>query len=170
MTFKSRIGAGLVSLIALFSAGSHANQYTPEQVKSVYLFRIANFIHWHNEKAMDAIHYCIEDSREVKATFSMLTHGKAVRGLAIETSDPKSQSHCDIVFVSGNLGDINIEEYPKHALTVSDVDGFTTIGGMIQLESVNNRIRPVINTNNIKQAPFRIGASLMRVSRVEGNQ
>ena len=82
--------------------------------------------------------------------------------------DRKLPSHCKIVFVSpsehNRLNEVldNLDKEP--VLTVSDQDGFTDKGGMINLRVVKNKVRFEINIAAVNRAGLRISAKLLRLA------
>jgi hypothetical protein len=52
----------------------------------------------------------------------------------------------------------------KDVLTVSDIDGFSAAGGMIQFSRNNDRIRMYLNTKAVAAAHLRIQDNLIRIS------
>jgi len=55
----------------------------------------------------------------------------------------------------------------KSVLTVSDMDGFTSQGGMIQLVELENRISIRINPDSIEKGKLRVSSKLMQIAQIE---
>jgi len=51
-------------------------------------------------------------------------------------------------------------------LTVSEIDKFPLLGGMILFDQVGKRIRLVVNLKAVKKAGLEISAKLLQVSRI----
>ncbi|WP_117233993.1 YfiR family protein [Vibrio maerlii] len=166
MNFK--VASLIAFIVSGFSISTNAAQYSPDQVKAVYLYRIANFVRWDNETEMDRIRFCIHGNEAIRSTLEVITKGKSIREMPIEvlTSD---KNRCDVVFVSGEQ-QIEFEQLNDHVLTISDTQGFTLDGGVIELQTIQSKIKPFINLDNAKDGGFSIGSQLLRIATVEGKQ
>lgn len=151
-----------------FPVSLAASQYTPNQVKAVYLYRIASFIQWDNEQDMDSVRFCVVGNEEIKSTLEVITKGKKIRDLELEVVTGIS-SYCNVAFLSSNMTSKEVSEHSSSIVTVSDIKGFTKQGGIIELQEVGTKVRPLINLGNSKEGPFSIGSRLLRVSKVEEN-
>jgi hypothetical protein len=54
-------------------------------------------------------------------------------------------------------------------LTVSDIEGFTAYGGIIQFKLVDNKVRFNINTDNARQAGLTISSKLLSLATIIRN-
>lgn len=167
MNFKHFFLSIMMSVLTFVPVSLAASQYSSDQVKAVYLFRIASFVRWDNEGEMDRVRFCIEGNEGIKSTLTEIVKDKKIRDLEIEVAQ-KTTQECEVVFLSSKVESLNLNRYGPETLTVSDVHGFTRMGGVIELETIKSRIRPLINLSNTDGAPFSIGSKLLRVSKVEG--
>ncbi len=158
----------LLGSCMLVTAPIQAAQYLPDQVKAVYLFRIANFVHWHNEEHKDRLRFCIFGNDEIKKTFRAITKDKKVREMTIDVAEEVA-SDCDVVFAAGSNKSF-LSRVNSDALTIGDAKNFTKSGGMIELKTVNSKIKPVISLPNANKGDFTIGSRLLRVSTLEGDK
>ncbi|MFD2017759.1 YfiR family protein [Vibrio olivae] len=134
MFFKT---LGLLFWSTLFSYSVSA-AYTPEQVKAVYLFRIANFIYWKHEPQMKSVEFCLPDSPEVKKILQSIVTNKTVRHLPLHIAD----SDCDILFVTKQENLHYVEAAGANTVTIGDLEQFTRYGGVIELYNEDGRIKP----------------------------
>lgn len=159
----------LASLLMNLSLANAADKpkFKSYQVKAVYVFRIANFVHWKNEADMQTLRFCVEGNEQVKQTLSGLLVGKEIRGLALQVSN-ELNANCDIAFISAIDSVSPLAKYGPSTLTIGDNANFTSLGGAIQLQTKGKRIKPLINLTNTSKADYVIGSSLMRIAKLEG--
>ncbi len=154
---------GLLLGLALMPLCARA-AYSPEQVKALYLYRIANFIHWRDEQSMHSVDVCVPDNPKIRQILQSIVSGRTVRQLPLQIRD----KHCDILFVS-HLENLHyVTSASMNTVTIGDLDRFTRYGGVIELYKENGRIRPKINMDNIGNYSF--SSNLLRVAKLEGGQ
>lgn len=158
---KARLITVLSWLLMLSTTTAYA-KYTPEQVKAVYLYRIATFVQWENEPEMDSINICVQDNKKIQAILLKLTQDKLIRNkpLHIVSSD------CDVLYISqkGNLN--KIDDVPTSTVTIGGMESFTESGGAIELVEYKGKIRPKVNLDNIKG--YQLSSNFLRVAEVVG--
>ena len=157
----------LFSLLGLVtSTNVHSmNGYTSDQIKAVYLFRIASFIYWNDEPEMTVLKFCVPDNTRMRNTLEKLIVNKKIRALplAIESRD---SNECDILYVSNRSELGRLTQVSEHAVTISDIPQFSTFGGVIELALVGGKIKPKVNVDNI--GDYQISSKLLRVAIIEG--
>lgn len=137
------------------------------QLKTAYLFHIAELTEWPSSASFTI---CQLGDSPIKsylpALNGQLINGERVQINLEQQSDPGS---CRIIFIS-NVGDLNpaLSEQAKlrHILLVSDVEGFASRGGMLQLALRENKIRIIINLQAIKQAGLKLSSKLLRMAEI----
>lgn len=154
---------GLVCCLTLSSFGARC-AYTPDQVKAVYLFRIANFIYWNNEQQMHSVDFCLPDNPEIKQILQSIVSGQTIRNLPLQIRE----NHCDIVFISHKENLHYVSSASAHTVTIGDLERFTRYGGVIELYKEGGRIKPRINIDNI--GDYTISSNLLRLAKIEGGQ
>lgn len=82
-------------------------------------------------------------------------------------SEPRN---CNILFLSQSERDraaqIISNVRGRSILTVSDIDGFAGIGGMVELFTEKTKIRMRINLEAVRAANLKISSKLLRVAEV----
>ncbi len=160
MSFKLTI-AGTFLILAGLSFQALA-KYTPEQVKAVYIYRIANFIHWNQDSLMTQVNICAPDNQSIKEILTEITQDKQIRNKPIRVVD----QDCHILFIS-QLDNLPIySDVRRKTVSISDMDNFTDNGGVIELNLNNGRIKPRVNLDNI--GDYSISSNFLRVSDIEG--
>jgi hypothetical protein len=166
-----RFGAAMVLMLA-FTAAQTAT--VPEyQAKAGFLLNIAQFVSWPSQSSDTPFVIGILGDDPFGSYLDETVRGQRVnnRPLTVQRFRRRVDSRsCTILFVSQSERDrvdqilSNLKGRP--VLTVSDIDGFTDLGGMIQLFTENNSIRMRINREAVKASNLRVSSKLLRVSEV----
>lgn len=174
----SRLRVSLCVLVSLFlGQWEVAAQTAPipdYQVKAVFMFNFAQFVSWPSSQASDTSlvigilgddpfgSYLDETVRGEKVNNRSLTIQRFRRG-----AEPRN---CNILFISQSERDraaqIVSNLKGRSILTVSDIDGFAELGGMIQFFTEKTKIRMRINLDAVKAANLKISSKLLRVAEV----
>ncbi|WP_454440822.1 YfiR family protein [Vibrio bathopelagicus] len=142
--FCQSFAIGTLALVLLLTSfGSNATSFSPNQMKAIYLLRVANFIRWDNESQMNSVDFCVIGDKEVSEVLTSFTNGETMRLLPIHVHQTVTPQ-CDITY-------------------------FTRMGGVVELVTVDNKIKPKINLDNAKRGNYIIGSNLLRIAVVEGN-
>lgn len=160
MSFKLTI-AGTFLILAGISFQALA-KYTPEQVKAVYIYRIANFIHWNQDSVMTQVNICVPDNPSIKEILTEITQDKQIRNKPIRVVE----QDCHILFIS-QLDNLPVySDVRRKTVSISDMNNFTDNGGVIELNLNDGRIKPRVNLDNI--GDYSISSNFLRVSDIEG--
>jgi YfiR/HmsC-like len=175
---QTRLPSGLLALVLVIFGQLEAwaqNGPIPEyQVKAVFLFNFAQFVTWPSPESPDAPlvigilgddpfgSYLDETVRGEKVNNRLLTIQRFRRG--------SEARNCNILFISQSERDrvpqILSSCKGRNVLTVSDIDGFTDLGGMIQFFTEKNKVRMRINLNAVKATNLKVSSKLLRVAEV----
>jgi len=145
------------------------------QVKAVFLYNFAQFVSWPSTQPLDSPFvigivgddpfnsYLDETVRGEKVNNRLLTTQRFRRG-----RDPRN---CNILFISQSEHDraaqIVSSLKGRSVLTVSDIEGFADLGGMIELFTEKNKIHVRINLEAVKGANLKVSSKLLRVAEVK---
>jgi YfiR/HmsC-like len=167
--------------ILLFSGGlqlSAQNTISPEyQIKAVFLFNFARFVDWppkafSTSETPMVIGVLGEDPFD--GYLDETVRGEKVNGRSLVVQRYRRVSDikiCHVLFISrseaGSLDSVLASLKNRPILTVADIDGFTSRGGMIQLGKEKNKIRMHINLRAAKAADLTISSKLLRVAEAE---
>jgi len=164
----------LGTLLAATGAGGAQGIAEEHEVKAAFLFNFARFVEWPGEA--ERIELCIlgEDpvTRVLGALEGKLVHGRPVHVRRI--ADPYRLEGCRILYVSRSertrLAEIVLAfDEAEGVLTVSDLQGFVSAGGMIELVLDGQRVRFDVNVAAASDSGLRISSKLLRLARqVEG--
>ena len=166
----------LVMLLSCVSAFSLADEHqtTEYKVKAAFLYNFSRFITWPEHASRDdgKFNLCILGGDPFGELLDALG-GKSVQNnsLEIKRLDNLDQSHvCQIIFVS-QTGASDIENIMSTlkdlpALTVSDIEGFTARGGIIEFKLVDKKVRFNINIDAANHAGLTISSKLLSLATV----
>ncbi|WP_177428632.1 YfiR family protein [Candidatus Venteria ishoeyi] len=162
------------------SNATAADEYA---IKAAFLYKLALFIHWPNEifpATGEKFKICLLGKDPFGEIIDNTTKTVNIKGspLLIErfTEDvlnktpPEKLKQCHILFIKlkylktteGILSSIG-----EHSiLTVSEDDGFMSVGGMIQFYTQDTRIRLRINRNELESAKLKPEATLLSLATI----
>ncbi len=175
-----RLSMAVAVLLSLFLTRipGHAEIFDQYQVKAVFLYNLTNFIKWpasknHSEDQPFTIAVLGRDNLGTyldKAVSKESINGRKVILKRLKNLDELRQQPCDLLFVGEDQQAIwpQIRAVTRqHAiLTVSDVEGFTHRGGMINLLTSGRKIRIEINVEEAEKFGFDISAKLLKLARI----
>ena len=176
---KYALPAMLVALLCSASAFSMADnhQTTEYKLKAAFLYNFSRFVTWpeHARQKNGEFNLCILGSDPFRELLDPLS-GKSVQNssLNIKRLTTLDQDHgCQIIYIS-QTGNRNLKHImsglkTQAALTVSDIEGFTAYGGIIQFKLVDNKVRFNINTDNASQAGLTISSKLLSLATIIRN-
>jgi len=179
MSFKS-ILLGLITCLlchGITDASSESASLVEEyELKAVFLYNLGKFVRWPSTTftdPSDSLKICVlgqdpfEKNLDVSAKVGEINNRKVeIRRL----SHVKQSNPCHILFISSseknNFSNIfaYLRSYP--ILTVGDVDGFITAGGMVKFYLYQERVRLAINLTSLKNTGLQADANLLRIARI----
>lgn len=170
-TLLPRLSAGL--LLCPLLAASHAAPPGEYEVKAAFIHNIAKFVEWPAPVANTGkFTLCVAGEDPSGGAFAGL-HGKPVGGMVWEVAMTGARANlrdCRVVFIAAseaaNLRRILAALHGSQALTVADSEGFAEEGVMINFYLEQNKVRLEINADAARQAGLKLGAQLLRLSRV----
>jgi len=169
----------LVALLSCASAFSMADdsQTTEYKLKAAFLYNFSRFVTWPENTLQEngKFNLCILGNDPFRELLDPLS-GKSIQksSLNIKRLATLDQGHaCQIIFISqtGSRGLKHIMSVLKKqpVLTVSDIEDFTTYGGIIQFKLVDNKVRFNINIDNASHAGLTISSKLLSLATIVSN-
>jgi hypothetical protein len=152
--------------------------YDQNQVKAVFLYNLTNFITWPatpdpNERPPFIIAMIGNDS--LGHYLDQVVSGETINKrpihiLRLSSLDQLQAAAYDMLYVAADQMPLwpQIREIvrARHTLTVSDVSGFSTRGGMITLAMAGRKIRIEINVEEIRRNQFEISSKLLKLAHI----
>lgn len=160
-------------ILMLASIGAQTAPVPEYQAKAGFLLNIAQFVSWPSQPADAPFIIAILGDDPFGSYLDETVRGQKVnnRSLSVQRFRRLVDSRpCTILFISQSERDrvdqilSNLKGRP--VLTVSDIDGFTDRGGMIQFFIENNNLRMRINRDAVKASNLRVSSKLLRVAEV----
>lgn len=185
MTAAVRAGLAATALLsaALCMSGSAAAagaEPTEYQVKAVFVYNFARFVAW------PASTFASADEPFVIGILGDDPFGphldEAVRGEQVDShplvvrhfTDVAHIGPCQILFIdrsaAANLDLVLTKLSHRSTLTVTDVQGASLHGVMIQFETLDQRIHLRINPNSARAAGLTISAPLLQLAQIDHTQ
>jgi len=161
----------LVILPATFSFGEGDNVPQEYLVKAKYLLNIPLFTELPSQKKGGTSYtICLIGGTPLESVLSTST-GKQIknRPLAIKKVDDIRQlDSCQVLFIAASeryrLQQILPEAHQQGIMTISDIRDFATLGGMISLVTVNNRITYDLNLVAARSAGVSFSAQILKLA------
>jgi hypothetical protein len=142
------------------------------QVKAVFLFNFAQFVSWPSQPPDAPLVIGILGDDPFGSYLDETVRGEKVNGrsLTIQRFRRGEPRNCNILFVAQSererAAQVVSNLKGRSVLTVSDIDGFAELGGMIQFFTEQNKIRMRINLDAVKAANLKVSSKLLRVAEV----
>lgn len=168
----------VLALLALNGQAEPAPNAAPEyQIKSVYLYHLANFVTWPDnafENTTSPFIICILGEDPFSPYLTLTMDNETVKGRKIQLvyikKLPALLPDCHILFVGdsegGNLASIFKKLENKPVLTISDITDFVIDGGMVKFYNRNNKVRIALSPERIKKVKLEPNANLLRVADI----
>jgi YfiR/HmsC-like len=160
--------------LLLLAAGAQESQPSEYQVKAAFLFNFAKFVEWPPET------FAVETSPLVIGIMGDNPFGGALestiqnktinnRSLVIKSLHSLAEAtNCQILFINASekkrFAEIFQSLHRSSILTVSETEGFTEAGGMINFVLENKKIRFQINDEAAKAARLKISSKLLTLA------
>jgi hypothetical protein len=165
-----------VSLAALLCAAllpqvprAESPVVTEYHVKAAFLYNFSRFVNW-PQAIEQTFRICVIGENPFGDLLDPLI-GKSVHDsvLVVEEHSTLENIHeCQLAYISPSLEkqiDAVLTELKKHPiLTVSDINGFTHAGGMIELNLNGKKVSFAINTNAADTAGLSISSKLLSLA------
>jgi hypothetical protein len=164
--------------ILFFQQLSAAEAPTQYQVKAVFVYNFSHFVEWPPQAfaaSSDPFVIGILGADPFGTQLDEAVRGEQIDGHPIMVQRFRTLAeirHCHILYIdrSENTRFPEILAALDHqsTLTVSDADGPTERGVMIQFTTENNRIRLKINVESARAAGLTISSKLLRPAEIVG--
>lgn len=164
-------------LTILFSGKTFAQSVSKEyKVKAAFLYNFAQFVQWpantfSNEQEPFVIGILGENP--FGTALEKIVHGETIHGrhfLVTHSKRVQDLEHCQMVFITkserARFGEIMPRLSGKKILTVSEVPGFASRGGVINFYPERNKVRFEINTSAAQREGLKISSQLLNLGRI----
>lgn len=166
--------------LLLFSSGRAQDSPPSEyQIKAAFIFNFAKFVEWPPEAlpppSLPMVIGILGDN-PFGADFQQTMQKKSINNhplIVKEFREVTEVTNCHILFISSSVLNAAEEKVRREiveglarsgVLTISETQGFTKNGGMINFVKENNKIRFQINEPATKKAKLKVSSKLMSLS------
>jgi hypothetical protein len=169
--------AAILFALALLQCSTNCEEVPKEyQLKAVLLFRLAQFTDWPSEAFADSespLVIGILGGNPFGPALEIATKGETAHGRPIKVKyfrTPDDASGCHMLYIArteaGRVRKILNEYEKKSVLTVSDIEDFARIGGMVRFLPEDNKVGLRVNLEAVKTAGLTIDARLLRMAQI----
>ncbi|OBU17138.1 hypothetical protein AYY19_13165 [Photobacterium aquimaris] len=140
---------------------AHADNIADYEISAVYIYRFAQFATWPQQNKK--LTFCTLGTDNIALTLSRLL--KAKNNKIVTLTNISQLTQCQIAYISRQKA-VGLTQIPieKGVLTIGTGNAFLDKGGMIELRSVNNKIRPVIALPSVKKSDITISSKLLKIA------
>lgn len=178
---KALCAIALVAMLWMVPSGIalvRGEVFDQYQVKAVFLFNLTNFIDWPapaDRQSSSTFTIGILGPDPFNDALENVVKGEKTKGRAITIHqfaglDDLNQDACDLLFINSEMlqiwPQIRSIARSRGILTVSDVKGFCSRGGIVNLLVSAGKINIEININEARRNGFDISAKLLKVARI----
>lgn len=146
-----------------------------EQIKMAFVFNLANYVTWpdasfKNSKSPFLI--CLDANQELHSLLDLTVKGEKIKDreiIVLSSSIEKTTEHCHIFYISKERNKktpIVSEKTSSATLWVSDLNGFASLGGMIEIKKMDQHLKLFINLTAVKKKGLSIRSNLLNLSTI----
>jgi len=163
------------SVPAIFAENSAITEY---HIKAAFLYNFAKFVDWPDEALGDdstPFTLCVLGIEPYISVRESLA-GKHIKGHQVEVKRVNGAADagtCQMLFVSAEASaaaGADLTDIDAHALTVGETQDFIQRGGVINLKTVDNKVRFEINRTAGERFGFRFSAQLLKLAILVGRE
>ncbi|MDY6971149.1 MAG: YfiR family protein [Thermodesulfobacteriota bacterium] len=146
------------------------------KIKAVFLFNLANFVSWPSEafKGPDVpLEIGILGEDPFGGFLDRIVHGERVGGRQIAVkrfSGIADIRDCHVLFIGSShkepLSQIFEVTRNSYVLTVGEVRGFASLGGMVNLVRKKTRVHVEVNAERARDSGLGISSKLLKLARI----
>jgi hypothetical protein len=167
------ISQAAIAILLLLPAVATGQDVTEPALKAAYIYNFAKFTEWSAEiPASDPLVMCVLGDTAVGEALERAVVGRVIVGhrivtLPVVAAAPKRA--CHVLYVAGvtvaQAGEMVADLQDLPVLTISDIEGFTRVGGIAQLFFEHGQLRFRINLASTKRARIQISSRLLIMAR-----
>jgi hypothetical protein len=156
-----------VGLTVVSAASADDTAQREDQFKAAYVLNFAKFVEWPATIATDTLNICFVGGTGVYDALSVGIADKragARRVAAKKLAVGASFDNCNVLYIDGASPRAALPAVSQAVLTVGNVKAFADHDGMIELFTINNRLRFNINVDRAQKAGLRISSDLLKLA------
>lgn len=167
------LACAAIAVVLMMRGVAVAQDVTESALKAAFIYNFVRFTEWPDEfPAADPFVMCVVGDAAVSTALERTVSGRNVGGHSIvvaRSAVAGSKSQCHVLYLSGAAANqreqlvAGLNDAP--VLTISDIEGFADVGGMVQFFFENGQLRFSIRLEPAKRARLRISSKLLQLSR-----
>jgi len=164
-----------IAILLLMGPGTSAQDVTEPALKAAFIYSFAKFTEWPAEvmpRTAEPFVMCVLGDAAVGDALERLVKGRSLAGHSVAVSHVApggAQGLCHILYVSGvtatQAGQLVARHRDVPVLTISDVEGFTDVGGIAQFFFEQGQLRFNIQVGSAKRAHLQISSNLLALAK-----
>ncbi|MCL1112795.1 MULTISPECIES: YfiR family protein [Shewanella] len=158
-----------LATVVLFSGSTSAEDSF--DLKAAFTYNFAKFTQWPQARIEQASAWTIcFYGNQYRDSFNALEKKKiAAQGItAVELSETSKIEQCDVVFIDSGSRELTRRIFlavdSKAILTVSDIAGFVSQGGMIEIVEQDKRLFFKVNIAALERAGLNISSQVLKLA------
>ena len=166
--------ARAIAVLLLLQAPASAQDVTESALKAAFIYNFAKFTEWPADAApvAEPLVLCVIGDAAVGDALERAVKGRLLAGhsMAVSHAEPAGQRRvCHVLYVSGVTAGqaaqlvAGLRDAP--VLTISDIDGFTELGGVAQFFFEHGQLRFIVHLESAKRAHLQISSKLLTLAR-----
>ena len=169
------IACSTLAVVLLLATHAAAQDVTEPALKAAFILSFAKFTEWPADAlpAAKPIVLCVLGDDAVGAELERAVKARVIdgRSLTVAFAAAVVPRTCQVLYLSGMPSTqasqvmANLHETP--VLTISDLDGFTDIGGIAQFYFEQGRLRFTIKVQSVKRARIEISSRLLALAKLK---
>lgn len=165
------LSTALLLLLLPEKAPAQAVDEVEAKVKSAFLLNFARYVEWPDTNSAKPIVIGVLGVDPFGRHLDSTVEGKTVERRPVQLQRSQNVSgltNCHVIFVSASeqtrVARVLEQIGARRILTVSDMEGFTAAGGMIQLKKKQNTMRFDINREAAERVHLKISSQLLKLA------
>ena len=164
-----------IALLLLMQALASAQDVTEPALKAAFIYNFVKFTEWPagTMSAAEPLVMCVIGDEAIGEALERVVKARVVggHGLTVSSLVPAPRHLCHVLYVSGtNAGQAaklaaSLRDTP--VLTISDVEGFTGMGGIAQFHFEHGRLRFTIHLESAKRVNLQISSRLLALATLD---
>lgn len=174
---ESLTACAALALLLLMPLPAAAQDVTEPALKAAFIYNFAKFTEWPADVMTTAapLHLCVLGDPAIGDALERVVQGRTLAGHSIEVSRAESagppRAGCHILYVSGVTAEqaakvvVSLRDAP--VLTISDVSGFTQLGGIAQFFFKHGQLRFSVQVEAARRARLQISSRLLALATAQ---
>jgi hypothetical protein len=172
----AHIARATIAILLLMRALASAQDVTEPALKASFIYNFAKFTEWPADvvPAAEPFVMCVVGDAAVGDALEQAVKGRVVAGhsMAVSIVAPAGPHRvCHVLYVSGVTAGqaaqlvARLRDVP--VLTISDLEGFTELGGIAQFFFEDGRLRFSVRLESAKRAGLQISSRLVALAKLK---